>query len=180
MRRSGARFDAERSLPHRDRTFPETRESESENMHWLHLSASLLALLIALSGCPDPCADAEPPEIGEFSVDPADPAAGDTVTVTLDLHHFSLTGHGDEDEGHHDDEDEGHHDDDAACNAGHVHVYLDDLEGDLLAMIVTETADLDIPSSITSGAHTLIARLQGEDHAAVVPEVTASFEITVP
>jgi hypothetical protein len=60
-----------------------------------------------------------------------------------------------------------------------VHIYLDDLDGDLLAMVVTESADLLIPSTVTAGSHTLIARLQDENHAALVPEVTASFEITV-
>ena len=137
-----------------------------------------LTLLLALTGCSDPCADAEPPELSEFSVSPADPAIGDTVSVSLGLAHFTLTGHEDEDDDHEHGDEDGH-DEEASCSTGHVHIYLDDLEGDLLAMIVTENADLLIPSSTTAGPHTLIARLQDENHAALVPEVTASFEITV-
>jgi hypothetical protein len=147
-------------------------------MQKMPLFCVALALLLALAGCSDPCADAEPPELSEFSITPADPTAGDTVSLSLAVSHFTLTGHEDgEDDHDHDHGDD--HSEQTSCSAGHVHIYLDDLDGDLLAMVVTESADLLIPSTVTAGSHTLIARLQDENHAALVPEVTASFEITV-
>ena len=138
------------------------------------------ALLLTLTGCSDPCADAEPPELNEFSVSPADPSAGDTVSLSLTVSHFTLTGHEDGADDHDHDHDHGDdHSEQTSCSAGHVHIYLDEIEGDLLGMVATENSDLLIPSSITAGSHTLIARLQDESHAALVPEVTASFDITV-
>ncbi len=112
------------------------------------------------------------PQIVDFSVTPTTVMAGGTLDGAIDTHNHLL-------EGHDDAMGSDAHDDDSGCEAGHVHVYLDDLMDNPLVMTGSTTFTIDIPADVTPGQHTLIARLHRVDHTIIEPQVTAEVTITV-
>ena len=123
--------------------------------------------LFGLIGCGH---DHEPPEILNFTVTPSSMNAGDTITGDVETLNWTLTSHDHEDEGGHD-HGEG--------NAGHYHVYLDDLMTNPLSMPDVNPFEIPMPVDATPGEHTLIIRLQNADHTILEPQVTFSATITV-
>lgn len=128
------------------------------------------------SDCPT-----EAPTIDSFAVTPDSAAPGTTLTGTVAVSHFELSG-------------EPHQhtealrpglepqDEDAPaeeCVGGHVHIYLDDLETNPLGMPTTPEFTFDLPSDAMPGAHTLIARLHTRDHKILEPQVTAEAAVTI-
>lgn len=124
------------------------------------------------------------PEIVSWTVDPLEIVAGGDATSTVELAHFELSG-----EGHHmgdtgmtgmsTEAEAGHEHGDGDVPVGHVHIYLDDLETNPLLMQTTDSDTFTIPMDTAPGKHTLIARLQDENHKILEPQVTAEIEITV-
>jgi len=145
--------------------------------------SALLVLLVA-------CGGSEPmePEILSFVVDPEVAAQGEEVTATFELAHFTLTGeegHAHEEDGMgdmdgmEDGEHEGHDSHDGETQMGHVHIYLDDLETNPLAMQTELVGTFIVPEDTEIGEHTLIARLHDSDHLIIEPQVTAEFDLDV-
>jgi len=133
----------------------------------------LLAVLVG-------CGGSEPmePEILSFVVDPEVAAQGEEVTATFELAHFNLTG----DDGHSHDEHMGdHHDEgeDADMQSGHVHIYLDDVETNPLAMQTELVSTFTVPEDAEIGEHVLIARLHNADHLIIEPQVTAEIDFDI-
>ena len=115
-----------------------------------------------------------------FDIEPASVAAGADVTATVEVENFMLV----EPEGGHDDhghDDHGHDDHGAEAddNSGHVHVYLDDLMTNPVAMVGSTSFSITIPDGTAAGAHTLIARLHRADHTILDPEVSMEADLTV-
>lgn len=123
------------------------------------------------------CGSAETPapEITEFTVDPTEIPVGGQADVHVVVENFSLTEHSEASTAH---EDGGEHAE-GEVQSGHVHVYLDDVESNPLVMMSGADGSLTIPSGTTTGPHVLIARLHGDDHLIVEPEVTAEVMIEV-
>ena len=123
---------------------------------------------VALSACEDhaeeDCAGAA--AIGTFTITPATVAAGGQVNAQLVVSNFLL--------GHHDGGGHAH-----ACPNGHVHIYLDDLLTNPLAMPDEASSTVTIPAGTPAGEHQLIARLHGSDHKILKPEVSATAKIVV-
>ena len=138
----------------------------------MHYRTLVLGSLIACGGS-EPMA----PEILSFVVDPQVAAQGEEVTATFELAHFALTG----DEGHSHDEDmDGHHgDDDDEMQSGHVHIYLDDLESNPMAMQTELVGTFVVPDDAEIGEHVLIARLHGADHLIIEPQVTSEIDFDI-
>lgn len=115
-----------------------------------------------------------PPELLSFTLDPTTGPAGTTVTSTVEVADFELTGH-DEAAGM-----DGHAHEDAGVTSGHVHIYLDDLLTNPLLMQAVEVDTFEIPAETEVGEHTLIARLHDSTHLIIEPQVTleATFEVT--
>jgi hypothetical protein len=130
-------------------------------------------------GCTGPEEEAGPPAILSFTVDPATVVAGADTTASVEVENFELTGHHEEGEGGHEHEEGDHDHDGVAVQRGHVHIYLDDVMTNPLLMLVTPEGALTIPVDVAPGAHTLIARLQDEDHKIIEPQVTAEVDIEV-
>jgi hypothetical protein len=145
-----------------------------------------LALAVPLiAGCDDADHDhdggehecpAEDPEISSFMGDTSSLAAGSDIELMIHVENFEF-GHG----GHDDDGDSHAGDDDGAmeCAGGHVHIYLDSLMENPLAMPESSPTLITIPAETAAGSHMLVARLHNYDHTIVEPEVTAELEITV-
>ena len=143
----------------------------------------LFAPLLTLMACGEAAVD---PAILAFTVDPGTVAAGGTVQVMLELDGFTLTGHDmsgsmsgmDMDmDMDHDDHDDHDHDSDGAT--GHIHIYLDDVETNPLAMMGTSMAEITIPVDAEVGTHTLIARLHDASHLILDPEVVETVDLDV-
>jgi hypothetical protein len=148
-------------------------------------SLALATALVAL-GCHDEheC-PAEPPAITSFTVSPTMVAPGGTVTGSVVVANFELNGeshtHGAAplaDAPTSEPLDEGH-DAETACPGGHVHVYLDDVMTEPLAMTTQASFSLVIPAATPVGSHTLIARLQNRDHTIIQPEISAEASVDV-
>ena len=106
--------------------------------------------------------------------------------VMVELEGFTLTGHDmsgsmsgmdmdmdmDMDTDHDD-----HHDSDST--SGHIHIYLDDLETNNIAMMGTSMAEIVIPADTELGAHTLIARLHDSTHLILEPQVIETVDLDV-
>lgn len=106
-------------------------------------------------------------------------APGETIQATFEVHNFefSMDGH---DHGGHDHAQGGDAIEfRAACPTGHVHIYLNDLETNPVAMQTTSTGDVVIPEDAPVGEHTLIARLHNADHTILEPQVMMELTITV-
>ncbi|MEX1362435.1 MAG: hypothetical protein AB1Z98_04870 [Nannocystaceae bacterium] len=174
----------------------------------MKLAAPLLSILLAMTafGCDEDEAVADmPAPVLRVEADVTEVMPGDTITLTIEVDNFTLSGedhdhdHGDDhehlergfepglaspsgpaaaEEGH---EDHDHdHGDDAAYDGpreGHVHVYLDDTMVDPLAMLTTATGEVVIDAE--PGTHTLINRLHGADHKIIEPQIIEEIEITV-
>ena len=142
----------------------------------------LFAALLTLMACGEAAVD---PAILAFTVDPGNVAAGGTVQVMVELEGFTLTGHDmsgsmsgmdmdmDMDMDH---DDHDHHSD---GTSGHIHIYLDDVETNPLAMMGTSMAEITIPVDTEVGAHTLIARLHDASHLILDPEVVETVDLDV-
>lgn len=118
---------------------------------------------------------AESPTITAFVVDPTDLAVGGQADVHVEVAHFSLTEHSEASTAH----EEGGEHAEGEVQSGHVHVYLDDLETNPLLMMSGADGTITIPSGTAIGSHVLIARLHGDDHLIVEPEVTSDVAIEV-
>lgn len=124
----------------------------------------LSAFVLLAVGCGGDKADCGTPEFTSFSITPDTLAAGDTVSVTVAGNHLNFETDADHDE---------------ACPGGHLHLYMDDLMTNPLAMEESTSFDATIPTDATAGAHTLIIRLQNHDHTIVEPQVTDEADLTV-
>lgn len=168
----------------------------------MHLVRSLSIALLATSmfAC-----DAEEEEEHQgpptliVEADVTEVMPGETITLTFEVENFSFSG----EEGDHDHEHEheglarqfdpklvaageaigaeGDHDHEGGDydgpRVGHVHVYLDDLMTNPLAMITKSTGEVVIDT--TAGSHTLISRLHSADHRIIEPQVIDEIEISV-
>ncbi|MCA9650319.1 MAG: hypothetical protein KC501_10445 [Myxococcales bacterium] len=120
-----------------------------------------------------------------MTADRSEIATGETITLTIEVENFELSG-----------EEHQHLErgfdpplaaepgDPLAAEAeytgprvGHVHVYLDDLMVNPLAMITTSPGQVVVDAE--PGAHTLIGRLHGTDHKIIEPQIIDEVEITV-
>jgi len=164
----------------------------------MRIPSSLLAaaLLTTLAGCTDGEEDHEPTPTLMISADVTDIMSGDTITLTIDVEHFTLSGEAD---GGHDDGQDGHENleldfdpplvapsDPFAADVenhyegpreGHVHVYLDDYMTNPLAMLTTSTGEVIVEAD--PGSHTLLCRLHGSDHKIIEPQITFDIDIAV-
>ena len=146
------------------------------------MSRPVFAPFLALMACGEAAVD---PAILAFTVDPGTVAAGGTVQVMVELEGFTLTGHDmsgsmsgmdmdmDMDMDH---DDHDHHSD---GTSGHIHIYLDDVETNPLAMMGTSMAEITIPVDAEVGSHTLIARLHDASHLILEPEVVETVDLNV-
>lgn len=139
----------------------------------MRYSFALAALALTL-GCTGSEGEELPPEIVSFEIDPATVVAGGEVTSHIEVANFEMSGHHEGD--HHA---RVAHDGEHHGAKGHVHIYLDDLMSNPLLMQVEHEEVLQIPLETEPGAHTLIARLHGDDHKILEPQVTAAFDIDV-
>jgi len=138
-------------------------------MHRVSLAGLFaIASLVVMGACGE---DTPPPEILSVEVTPSTVAPGGTVNVAVELAHFEFT------EEHEDHEAPKHGE--GGDNVGHIHVYLDDLMTNPLAMPIEAAFDVTVPADTELGAHTLILRLHDADHLIIEPEVTADAAITV-
>lgn len=153
----------------------------------MKLASALLTTLLAtsLAACDsDDPEDMPPPEL-RVTADTTEVAQGGTITLTIEVENFELTH-----EGEHmhleleDDLDLRSPDAPALAEEtydgpriGHVHVYLDDVMTNPLAMITTETGEVVIDAE--PGAHTLINRLHAADHTIIEPQIIHEIDINV-
>ena len=118
-----------------------------------------------------------PPELVSFTVDPAIAQAGDELTTTVEVAHFTLTG---EAEHTHDETaTDDHAGEDSSDAMGHVHIYLDDLETNPLAMQVTSVGTIIVPEDTEFGAHVLIGRLHDASHLIIEPQVILEIDLEI-
>lgn len=149
------------------------------------LAAGLLALVSAVACGSDPT-----PTI-TVTADRTTFTSGSTVTFTVSVTDFELrdpastahSGHAlraaHDTSGHgltptHEAGADGEH---YVTDGGHYHVYLDSTEVNPIRMGWMST--LSLPITATAGPHTLIFRLNGDDHRFLVPEVKTSVAVTV-
>ncbi|NCG19552.1 MAG: hypothetical protein GWP91_11145 [Rhodobacterales bacterium] len=131
--------------------------------------------LLALCACGEQTV--LPPELVSFTVDPAIAQAGDELTTTVEVAHFTLTG--EEEHAHDEMAMDDHHDGDGSDATGHVHIYLDDLETSPLAMQVTSVGTLIIPEGTELGDHVLIGRLHDSSHLIIEPQVILEIDLQI-
>lgn len=112
------------------------------------------------------------PMFTAFSVSPTTVAAGGAVEASIDGEHLGELAETESGAA----EEHGHGGD---CPGGHLHVYLDDLMTNPLAMVGAKSFQLTIPEETAAGEHILIVRLHNKDHTILTPEVTAQTAITV-
>ena len=134
--------------------------------HTILTIALAATALLGFAGCSE---ELEPPEILNFTVTPDTMNAGDTITGDVETLNFELASHAGGDAG------DVHHD----GNAGHFHVYLDDLMTNPLVMPDENPFEIPMPVDATPGQHSLIVRLQNLDHTILEPQVTFTATITV-
>lgn len=135
----------------------------------MKMRLALLAIAIGAAACGQ-----GEPRIISMTADPPLVVAGSTTTVTLVLENFAVGGahHGLTARGLRAAEEAGEGD-------GHIHIYLDNTDQNPLVQSSAEVVPVIIPRATPAGAHTLIGRLQGLDHAIIQPEVKATTSITV-
>lgn len=174
----------------------------------MKLAAPLFSILLAMTafGCDEEeTGEIEPAPVLRVEADVTEVMPGDTITLTIDVEHFTLSGEGETHDHDHGDDHEhlergfepglvspdepaaaeaghGDHDHDADAvyegpREGHVHVYLDDTMVNPLAMLTTSTGEVVIDAE--PGPHTLINRLHGADHKIIEPQIIEEIEITV-
>ena len=167
--------------PHTDaRLRPET-DAMPANPRRLPLLFAAFTLA-AVFGCDDDHAGHEGPDqdpaLTSFLSGETNVAPGGELELMIEVEGFELSGDEDHEHDEHG-EHEGHAHDGEECPGGHVHIYLDDLMVNPVAMPASSTFLVTIPDDTPVGEHTLIARLHNRDHTIVEPQVTAEFDITV-
>jgi len=153
------------------------------------------ALLTTLAGCTDgeEEQDHEPAPTLMVSADVTDIMSGDTITLTIDVEHFTLSGEAGDDHDHDHENLELDFDPPLAAPSdpfaadvenhyegpreGHVHVYLDDYMTNPLAMLTTSTGEVMVEAD--PGSHTLLCRLHGSDHKIIEPQIAVDIDIAV-
>lgn len=117
------------------------------------------------------------PELISLAVDPDVAELGQEVTSTVVVKNFTLAG----EVGHSHDEGEDHDEDhkDGEIQTGHVHIYLDDLETNPLAMQVEAVGTFIVPEDAEIGEHVLIGRLHDSDHLIIEPQITVEIEFDI-
>ncbi len=143
--------------------------------------------LARVVGCAtEEVAEVVPPEIVSFHLEPAVGVAGDSVVATVEVDHFEFSGgeHVHDDDGgsepsgdEHEHEHE--HDGDEAVLVGHVHLYLDDLMTNPLAMQTESVGTFEIPLDADLGQHVIMARLHDSSHLIIEPQVIAEHDLEV-
>ncbi|MCA9705730.1 MAG: hypothetical protein KDK70_07775 [Myxococcales bacterium] len=148
-----------------------------------------IVVLGALVGLAPSCEEEEAmcpgdPELHAFDLSATMVAPGDTIQATFEVHNFTFT----MEEGHEHFQGDpeplefraaDHADHADGCLVGHVHIYLDDLMTNPIAMQTFAEGDVVIPADTTPGEHQLIARLHNADHTIIEPQVTLEQTITV-
>jgi hypothetical protein len=139
---------------------------------------------LGLIGCGGP-----PPEIMSFTVEPSMAARGADVTIAIVVANFELrepepeTGHAlrpfhDSGEGEGGDYPDG----------GHFHVYLDTTESNPMFINCPDYCEhgasvspvrARIPDDASIGEHTVIARLNDDQHKFLKPEIRATTTLTI-
>ncbi len=150
-----------------------------------HLSSLCAALLLTTTlACSGDEEEGGPTPTIRAEADVTEIMSGDTVTLTFEIEHFTLSGESDHEhlELDFDPPLTAQADPFAAGeytgpSEGHVHVYLDDLEENPLAMITTVTGEVVVEAD--PGAHTLICRLHGSDHKIIEPQIIDEVDLTV-
>jgi len=106
-------------------------------------------------------------------------ANGGSTTLTIEVTDFELreppTSHALVAAQHDHDHETG--DTELTADGGHYHVYLDSTDQNPLKMAWTTTLELTVSS--TAGPHTLIVRLNADDHRFLQPEVKSQVDITL-
>ncbi len=143
-------------------------------MHALKLSPLLLCLGLATG-----CGSAEMLPTVSASVSPSTFSAGGITTVTVDVENFTLRNPSHSHNpsaltvAQHDHSDAA----ELTADGGHYHIYLDSTDVNPLTMAWAKTTTITVDGS--PGAHTLIIRLNADDHRFLVPEVKATVDITL-
>ena len=135
------------------------------------------------------CGSGPPPEITSFSVQPSTAARGTDVMVSIEVANFELR-EADPENGqalraaHEGGEgEEGDYPD-----GGHFHVYLDNTETNPMYINCPEFCEhgasmspvrARIPDDATVGEHTVIARLNNDQHLFLKPEIRATTTLTI-
>lgn len=133
---------------------------------------TLLLMTLAAQACgsSDPTVTA--------SASPASFGSGQSTTLTVEVDAFelrdpaaahTLTGA----DTHQQSDSEGG----VTADGGHYHVYLDSTDVNPLKMAWTPSLELTVTA--TPGAHTLIIRLNADDHRFLVPEIKSTIDITI-
>lgn len=154
----------------------------------MKLASPLLSALLAttLLGCSEePEEELPPPEL-RVTPDTTEVVQGGTITLTIEVENFELSGEGehmhlelDEDlelrsPGEPDVLEAEAYD---GARVGHVHVYIDDLMTNPAAMLTTTPGEVVV--DVEPGAHTLINRLHAADHTIIEPQIIQEIDITV-
>ncbi len=141
-------------------------------MHALKLFPLLLCLGLATS-----CGSDEMMPMVSASVSPSTFSAGGITTVTVDVENFALRSpshsHSALTVAPHDHSDAA----ELTADGGHYHIYLDSTDVNPIKMAWSKTTTIAVDGS--PGAHTLIVRLNADDHRFLVPEVKATVDITL-
>jgi len=126
------------------------------------------------------------PTLVSLTVDPASDVAGAEVMVMVEVADFTLSGesgHDDHDDMDMDSEDDDHDEDDAhEAPEGHVHIYWNSVETNPLLMLTESMGTIIIPEDAEVGVHTIIGRLQDEDHKIIegADTLEVDFEVLAP
>ena len=139
-----------------------------------------LLVSVLLLGCDDageqsPTCAGEPALLGMTL--PEALGASDVFEATFEVENFEFSMEGDGDHGT-----GGHHDGDAdatGCLVGHVHLYVDDLMTNPIAQQTFAIGVVTLPSDISAGEHTFIARLHDASHLIIEPQITLEQTFTV-
>ncbi|MEQ9538997.1 MAG: hypothetical protein RIU46_19765 [Deltaproteobacteria bacterium] len=148
------------------------------------LTAAALALVFAAG-----CGQADP-MLHAVTVSPATVAAGEDLTLTVDLENFDLVnpdGHAHglraADESHEHGEADGDY-----PSEGHFHVYMDSVEQNPLMIncpdhcmhsAFAKEVRARIPDGTAAGMHTIIVRLNDNSHMTLTPHIKAEATFTV-
>jgi hypothetical protein len=135
-------------------------------------TTSLLATCLLALGAGCHSEDGPPPTLS-ISLDPTTITEGGTTTLTVSVTNFELVDPG---AGHAHDGDD-HHDEGGVAQQGHYHVYLDTTDENPLIMASTPSLVLAIDAA--PGDHSIIVRLNDNEHKIIQPEVRASAELVV-
>lgn len=108
------------------------------------------------------------------SASPSSFAAGGMTTVSVAVQDFTLRS---PDHAHSALTAAQHSADEVSAEGGHYHIYLDSTEVNPLKMAWTTSTTIAVDAA--PGPHTLIIRLNADDHRFLVPEVKATVDITL-